>query len=128
MEEDKLTRAEGLIAKGELDEAQKLIFSVKEKSGRKFFVQSKLYNAKGWYNEQRKQLNKAISADPENEEYKAELKELDELCQSDEYKLFLQEEKKQKRQMGGSDDMAECCCLCSCEACATGICESCDGC
>lgn len=38
MEEDKLTRAEGLIEKGELDEAQKLIFSVKEKSGRKFFV------------------------------------------------------------------------------------------
>lgn len=120
---DKLTRAEQLIESGDLDEAQKLIDAVQLKIGRKYFVQSKLFKAKGWYNEQRKQLQKSLKAEPENEEYKKALEELEEFRKSDEYKQM------KTVQMGNKDGFAECCLLTSCECCASGLCQAvCDGC
>lgn len=121
-ETDKLSRAEELIESGELDEAQKLIFEVTEKSGRKYFVQSKLFKAKGWYNEQRKQLKLALKAEPENEEYRKAMDELEEFRRSEEYKTA-------KKQMGGKSGFGEACCMCSGEICLTGLCDLiCNGC
>ena len=120
---DKLTKAEELIESGELDEAQNLIDAVEVKIGRKYFVQSKLFNAKGWFNEQRKQLKKALKFEPENEEYKKALDELEDFRKSAEYKQM------KTVQMGDKDSLIECCCLSSCECCATGLCEAiCEGC
>ena len=121
-DKERLDRARLLIRRGELDEAQKMLDAVKEKSGKKYFIQSKLFEKKGWLNEQRKQLQAAVKADPDNEEYRAKLAELEELRKNHGYKTV-------KGQMGDKDGFMEACCLCSCEVCGSGLCESiCDGC
>ena len=123
MPADPLDRAEELIDKGDLYSAQHILSSVKEDSGRKHYLQSRIYKSECWYNEQRKQLKKAIKAEPDNETYKIELDELMEFRKSAEYQSTV---KRPKRvQMGKTDSMwAECCgelcCYCICE----GICEA----
>ena len=115
VETDPLTRAEKLIAEDKLDEAQEILNSITEKSGEWHYVQAQLYIKKNWTNEARKQLKRAVKAEPDNEKYKDALDE-----------LHLRA-KKGKPNMSISDDdktlCALCCLECSCEACAEGICE-----
>lgn len=116
---DKLSRAEELIESGELEEAQKAVDAVATDFGRKYFVQSKIFKAKGWFNEERKQLKKALKAEPDNEEYKKALDDVDKFVEE------MKTEQKQKGQMGG----AEVCALGCCECCGSGLCQAiCDGC
>lgn len=122
-EEEILARAEELIAEEDLDGAQSALDAVKENSGRKYFLQSRLYKIKGWYNEERKQLKLALKCEPDNAEYKLAMEELEAFRKSDEYK--------EMKKLTGEDKegCAMCCCEVSCEACAAGCCESaCDGC
>lgn len=117
--EEQLQKVEELIAKGELEEAQKLLDAVKENSGAKYFLQGKLYMEKSWYSEAYKQYKKAVKAEPDNEEYRAVFRDLENFRKSEEYRL------KQKGQMGG----AEICAMDCCEICGSGCCEAiCDGC
>ena len=100
IEEEKVAKdpfglAEELIARGELDEAQSILNKINEKSGRKFFVLSKLYKARKWYNEQRKVLQAAVELEPDNEKYKKELAEIEEFSKTKEYKKAVK-----KQQMG----------------------------
>ena len=52
--------AEELIDKGDLHEAKAALDAAAEESGRKYFIKSKFYKNKGWYNEERKCLKKAL--------------------------------------------------------------------
>lgn len=106
-----LNRAEDLIANGDLVAAQSVLDGIEEKSGRKYFVQGKLFESKKWYNEQRKQLKAAVKKEPENEEYKKELAELEEFGKTAEFKKYRREES--GRQMGD-------CCITGCMACGDG--------
>lgn len=114
-----LEMAEDYIAWGEFDKAQEILSTLKEKSGKKFYLQSKIFKAKRWYSEQRKQLKQAVKAEPDNEEYKKELEELEEFSKTSEYKSTVR--KYQMGQAGSAcaEGGAECCCMCICE----GICE-----
>ena len=106
---DSLDKAERCIERGDLDEAQKVLNAVEEKSGRKHYLQSRIYKAKFWYNEQRKQLKAAIKEEPDNEEYKKEYDELLEFKKTSEYKSTVKHP-----QMG---DMEGCCLECFCVVC-----------
>ena len=118
-EKSPLEMAEDYIAWGELDKAQEILNTVKEKSGKKYYLQSRIYKARCWYSEQRKQLKQAVKAESDNEEYKKELAELEEFSKTPEYKSTVR--KRQLGEAGGicAEGGAECCCLCICE----GICE-----
>lgn len=118
--EDKLVKAEELINSGNLDGAQEILNSVKENSGRKFFVQSELYKSRKWYNEQHKLLKDACNAEPENQEYKKALSELEEFSKTKVYKKAVK-----KRQMGSFKERVKDGCFKGCNACCDGACAGC---
>ena len=120
---DPLDRAEKLIDEGDNYSAQHILSNIKEDSGRKHYLQSRIYKSECWYNEQRKQLKAAVKAEPDNELYKGELNELMEFSKTAEYKSTVKRPK--RAQMGNTDrTWTDCCaeifCYCLCE----GICES----
>ncbi len=75
-DDELLNSAEKYIRENQTDLAQYTLNCVKEDSGKKHFLQSKIYQQKSWYNEQCKELKAAIKAEPDNREYKTELAEL----------------------------------------------------
>ena len=124
MPEDPLDKAEKYIEKGNHYAAQNVLDKVEEDSGRKHYLQSKIYKKECWYNEQRKQLKAAVKKEPENKVYKSELEELMEFRKTSEYKSTVK--RPQKAQMGNTDGLwAECCAevcgYCICEAICEGI-------
>lgn len=119
--DERLDKVEELIENQELEKAQEILDSVTEKSGRKYYLQGKLFIQKNWYSEARKQFKFAVKAEPDNPEYKQALDDLDSFRNSKEFRKV--------KQMGNSSDFAEACCLCGCECCGTGVCEAiCNGC
>lgn len=127
-DEDYYARAEARLNEGNLDSAQSALQHVKEESGRKHYIQSKIYKQRRWYNEQRKEIKAAVKAEPDNEEYKKELAELDEFRKSSEYKQY---KKERRQQMGFKETLkdactgglGEVCCYCLCEGICQVICE-----
>ncbi|MDE6441776.1 MAG: hypothetical protein K2L12_03370 [Clostridia bacterium] len=113
-DETYLQRAELHIQLGEFNLAEKALKNVKENSGKKYFLQSKVYKSKCWYLEQRKQLKKAVKAEPGNVEYKKELEELEAFRKTKEYK--------KTKQMGSTDIGSICCDACG-EGCIICCCE-----
>ena len=105
-----LDRAEKHIEKGDLYSAQNALDMVDKDSARKYYLQSRIYKAKCWYNEQRKQLKKAVKAEPDNETYKRELEELMEFRKTSEYKSTVKHP-----QMG--NETINCCLECCCNIC-----------
>ena len=124
---DPLDKAEKYIEQGNIYDAQILLNAIEENSGRKHYLQSRIYKVQCWYNEQRKQLKAAIKAEPDNELYKKELEELNEFRKTAEYRQTRRRPK--MGQMGKTDEMFECCCeacaYCGCEAICSGICDGC---
>ena len=114
MEEEKepLKKAEELIAQGELDEAQKILNGIKENRAREYYLQSLVYKEKKWYSEQRKQLEQAVIADPDNEEYKKELQELEEFAKTKEYKKAVKKNEMGKASGKHLDRCYDCCSVC----------------
>ena len=111
--------AEYYIAWKRIDEAQSVLNSVAERSGKKFYLQSRIYKERKWYGEQRKQLKKAIKEEPDNEQYKQELAELEKLKKTPDYKSGMKAFR--ESQMGDTgnacaDACGEICCygLCGC--------------
>lgn len=121
--DERLQKVEELIERKELEEAQKVLDSVEEKSAGKYFLQGKLYVEKGWYSEARKQFKFALKAEPDKPEYKQALDDLESFKNSKEFREV------KRKQMGDSSDFAEACCMCGGECCGTLLCESiCNGC
>ena len=75
-DEELFAETEKYILENQTDLAQYTLNCVKEDSGKKHYLQSKIYHRKRWYNEQRKELKRAIKAEPDNQEYKTELSAL----------------------------------------------------
>lgn len=124
VKQDTLEFAEELIELGSLDKAQAVLDNVKEKSAKKRYLQSRIYKGRFWFTEQRKQLKEAIKAEPDNELYQSELKELEDFAKTDEYKSTVK-----RKQMGFGEGCAELCAECSCMCCLQGLCEGiCEGC
>lgn len=123
-DDELISRAESLIEGGDTEGAQKALDEVRERGGKWCYLQSVVFYRKKWINESRKQLEIAIRLEPENEEYKKALKELEDFRNSDEFKKIKRE--KRKEQMGG---MSEACLIGCCECCGTGACDAiCNGC
>ncbi len=122
-DEEYFAQAEEHLKAGNHEWAQKKLDRVKAESAKKHYIQSKIYNQKKWYNEQRKQLKLAVKLEPGNEEYKRELDGLEKFRKTDEYKKCAKEER--KAQLGGiaGGECAECFCVGAVEMCCYGICE-----
>lgn len=127
-DEEYFGRAEEHLKAGQTELAQKALNCIIEESGRKYFLQSEIYRQKKWYNEQHKQLKAAVKAEPDNEEYKKALDELNEFKKTGEYKQY--KKAHAKREMGNAcgEGCAECCCAGTCECLCNGICEGLGGC
>ena len=107
-----------------IDEAQRVLNTVPERSGEKFYLQSRIYKERKWYGEQRKFLKKAIKEEPNNEEYKKELAELEKFKKSPDYKSSI-EAFKGNRTSGGNqmgEATGSVCAEVCCEGCCYGIC------
>ena len=114
-----LEQAEYYIAWKRLDEAQDLLYKVHTKSGKKYYLQSLIYKERKWYGEQRKYLKKAVKEEPDREDYKKELQELEEFTKTKDYKKAVR-----KHQIGEAGGVcAEACCEGCCYGICTVICE-----
>ena len=107
-----------------IDEAQRVLDTVPERSAKKFYLQSRIYKERKSYGEQRKYLKKAVKADPQNEQYKKELAELEKFKKSPDYKSSI-EAFKGNRTSGGNqmgEATGSVCAEVCCEGCCYGIC------
>lgn len=121
---------ERLIEEEELGSAQAELNKIGDKNARWHFLQGRIYLAKKWYSEARKQLELAIKLDPDNEKYKEELETLKQTAEE----TFEKAEKKNKKKHLGKgfldecpEGCAECCTVCGLELCCNLICEGCGG-
>lgn len=71
-------RVEELIKSGDIQEAQRVLDSFNERSGRWHYLQSVVFYRKNWMNESKKQLEIAIQLEPDNEKYKQAYRKLSE--------------------------------------------------
>ena len=124
MQDDILTEAEQLLDGGDPDGAQQLLDCMTEYSGRRCYVQSKIFKARNWLNEERKQLQLAVKWEPENEQYKSSLAELENFAEGEsQFK-----EVKKKKHLWENDGCCEACCEGSCLCCGEGLCQAlCEG-
>ena len=104
-----LDKAEENLKNGNHYATQNILDKIDEKSARKHYIQSKVYQKECWYNEQRKELKKAVKAEPDNEVYKRELDELIAFSKTAEYKETLQ---RPTRAQMGMDDICSTSCWC----------------
>lgn len=124
----------GLIEENALEEAQLLLDEQNERDGQWHYFQSLLYQKKGWFYESKKQMEIALRLDPENADYAAEYEKLRALGDvNPEAKAEVPaEELDGKAKKGKCCTKDDCCFMgaeCTCECCATGLCEAiCDGC
>lgn len=121
MENEEFSRVLELLESSGVEEAQKALGELPD-CPRKNYVQAKIFEKKRWFNEARKQLELALMAEPENQEYINAL---------DEINLIAEKSKLKDVKKSGADtsQMGECCCECTGEMCILGLCHSiCDGC
>ena len=127
--DEKLNLAEELIADNRPAQAQNVLDSINARSAKWHFLQSRVFFAKNWLFESKKQLEAALELEPDNAQYIEEMEKLNELGEAVE-----RCEEQSKTEMGkkscrqacleGCGDFcgqlcAEDCCYCIC----TGICE-----
>ena len=116
-EDDAFRKVIELIECGNLKGAQAQLDWFFERGARWFYLQAIVYRRQNWLMDCKQSLEKAVSLEPENEEYKKALEELDAMAKSG-----TKFRKKKKRSMGGFSDTASCCRVCKdvvCEAIAT---------
>ena len=120
-DEELFSKVLNFLEEGDLVQAQTALDAVKVSCGRKYFLQGKIFLAKSWHSEAKKQFEFALECEPDNQEYKDAADGVKE-----ENPDGLPEPPKQ---VGKFDGCHEACCECSCEACCLGLCEGlCDGC
>ncbi len=76
-------RVEELIKSGDIQEAQRVLDSFNERSGRWHYLQSVVFYRKNWMNESKKQLEIAMQLEPENEKYKQAYRKLSDRISND---------------------------------------------
>lgn len=102
---------ERLIGEEELGSAQAELNKIGDKNARWHFLQGRIYLAKKWYSEARKQFKIAVKKADADElaEYTAALNDLEEFCKTPEYKQY------KKQHMG--DGFGEAFCVSCCDGC-----------
>lgn len=112
-------------------DAEKLLDAFEERGAEWYYQRAVLCKKRSWYLESLRNLQEAVRLDPENEQYKQELEELDKMNTPEEPADG--KHKKRKKNMGGSkadwgNACGEGCVECSAELCCTCICEGiCEG-
>ena len=116
-----------LLERGDLKGAQEKLDWFFERGARWHYWQSVIYRRQNWLTDCRKSLERAASLDPENEEYKKELEELENMAESG--KKF-RKKRRETRTMGEKswydaciEGGGECCALVACELCCQAACE-----
>ena len=132
MEECDYGQVEKLIAGGDYQAAQAELDKANERDAKWHYFQSKVFFAKNWFNESKKQLEIAVELEPDNTQYKEELEKLnalgDEPPHSEEPEKHDMGKKSCCRGWCDEDCMqicAECSCYCICEGLCQAICEGC---
>lgn len=119
--DEKLELAEELIAENRPAQAQSVLDSINARDAKWHFLQSKIFFAKNWVYESRKQMEAAVELQPDNAQYKEELEKLNALGDVPPHS-----EERSKPEMAKGNCKEDCaqgcvggCCYCLCE----GICE-----
>lgn len=130
MEDKELFKtAEKYLKKGKFAEAEKVLSNVSERTAEYYYLQSEVDYAKGWTNECRKNLEKAVELDPENAKYKEVLDKITARCDgSDTSDASFKNPygRMGKAQMGATGWKEVCCEVGAegcCGCCLQGVCE-----
>lgn len=75
-------KVEEYIRSGNIQEAQRVLDSFNERSGRWHYLQSVVFYKKSWMNESKKQLEIAMQLEPDNEKYKEAYRKLNDRIKS----------------------------------------------
>lgn len=76
MDKEIFDRVLGLLSEDKTQEALDLLESIEDKDAEWHYLGSRIYLAKNWTDESRKQLEIAIELVPDNKQYRRELAEL----------------------------------------------------
>lgn len=122
---------EKLIAEENYNDAQTELDKANERNAKWHFLQSRVFFAKNWLFESKKQMEAALELEPDNAQYIEEMQKLNALGEAVE-----QREDQSKTEMGKkscrqacTEGCGEACCLGYGECLCTGICEGiCNGC
>ena len=120
--DEKLELAEELIAKNRPAQAQNVLDSISERSAKWHFLQSRVFFAKNWLFESKKQMEAALELEPDNTQYAEEMKKLNELGEA-----VQRSEDQSKTEMGKKSCRQACFEGCG-EVCAQGCVEGCGYC
>lgn len=125
--DEKLNLAEELIAENSPAQAQSVLDSINERHARWHFLQSKIFFAKNWIYESRKQMEAAVQLEPDNAQYIQELEKLNALGEAEPHS---EESSKPEMDKGRCKEACgEACCLGCGECLCQGLCEAiCNGC
>ena len=125
-----LKKVRKMLSAGNVAEAEKGLALVQEHNAEYYYLHSEADYLKGWTNECRKNLEKAIELDPENKEYKDTYEKIINGVPSSEALHGTENYPYTVKQMGSwKDGCAEGCCECSCMLCCEGLLEGiCNGC
>ena len=132
-DKENLQKVKDYISNGDFVNAQYVLDAFDIRDAEWHYLQSVVFYKKSWYNESKKQLEIAISMDPEEKKYQEELENLNKYLNSDnkqfknsEYNQGGQTEQEQP-QMGGNACLNSCCeclicnsilnCCCNCGRC-----------
>lgn len=129
-EADPLKQAEKYLKKGNLREAENALSAVTEHTAEYYYVRSEINFSKGWTNECKKDLEKALELEPDNGKYKEVYEKITGRVQPEDMSedSFENPYGRNNKQMGWKDGCAEACCEGSCMCCGEGICQAiCDG-
>lgn len=129
--EDKglLQAAEKYLKEGNLVDALSALSNVTEHTAEYYFLQSEADYLKGWTNECRKNLEKAVELDPENKKYKEVLDKIVSRCEPSDMSdnAFENPYGRKRRAQMGAGSWKEACCEgcgeCGCMCCLEGVCE-----
>lgn len=123
------SEVEALIKAGKIDLAQQKLDDANDRNAEWHYLQSVIFYKKNWTNESKKQLEIAISKDPQNPKYSeayAKLKQRMEFNERQYYSGNTQYNGQydNQRQMGGTD-MNNCCSFCATWCCMDMMCSMC---
>ena len=120
---------ENKIKNGELDIAQTLLDSIHDRNAEWHYLQSVLFYKKNWINESKKQLEIALSLDPNNSKYNDSYEKLRKKVEKNTNRFanngaYNGNQQNVNRQMGGTD-MGDCCDCCAMWCCINSLCGGC---
>lgn len=130
---DPFREVKELLESGDIDGAQLRLDEFEERGAEWHYMQSVIYRKRNWFSLSKSSLTRALGFDPENEEYKRALEELENMAESGKKS---RKKKKRTRAMGGENSFCnacaeggcECCAMVGCELCCQAACDGCSNC